>query len=148
MCLQRKRWKRAPVGPWSPAPPPSGLSCSAGRPTRGSRWVLFSQTAADRQSAKPANLQPKPRTNSPPTLVLCAHTLRFSLFISSSPSLSLSLPGPGERTPAARSSGDKSDLPGRVVVKHPPGRLRPPHPFNSSAGTASREGARPLHAAA
>ncbi|KAJ4935634.1 hypothetical protein JOQ06_017165, partial [Pogonophryne albipinna] len=42
--------------------------------------------------------------------------------------------------PAARSSGDKSDLPGRVVVKHPPGRLRPPHPFNSSAGVVKRGG--------
>lgn len=71
------------------------------------------------------------------------HTLSRSLYLSLSRPLS---PRPGVKTPAARSSGDKSDLPGRVIVKHPPGRLRPPHPFNSSAGTASRERRRALRA--
>lgn len=76
------------------------------------------------------------------------HTLSLSLcplFIYLYLSLSLWL---GVKMPAARSTGDKSDLPGRVIVKHPPGRLRPPHPFNSSAGIASQERRRVLHAAA
>lgn len=69
------------------------------------------------------------------TLPLCTLSLSLPLSLSL-----LSFHRRGVRMPAARSSGDKSDLPGRVIVKHPPGRLRPPHPFNSSAGTASRVG--------
>lgn len=67
----------------------------------------------------------------------------LSIYLHLPPSLWL-----GVKTPAARSSGDKSDLPSRVTVKHPPGRLRPPHPFNSSTGMASQGKRRVLHAAA
>lgn len=50
-----------------PPPPPPLPRGSAGRPKRGSRWVLFSQTAADHQSVKPANLQPALlRSSTPP----------------------------------------------------------------------------------
>lgn len=124
---------------------------SAGRPKRGSRWVLFSETAADHQSAKPANLQPPCNSTTTSTTItntvpLCTPTLSLGpLSIYLCLSLSLWL---GVKMPAARSSGDKSDLPSHVIVKHPPGRLRPPHPFNSSTGIASEERRKVLHAAA
>lgn len=145
-----------------PLPPPPLLlpQGSAGCPKRGSRWVLFSETAADISLpsqliySPPSSTRPNLQQTTPPLqnhhqpLFLCAHTLSLSLCpLYLSPPLPLSL-WLRVKTPAARSSGDKSDHPGRVIVKHPPGRLRPPHPFNSSAGIASQKRRRALHAAA
>lgn len=88
----------------------------------------------------PTNSHPSPPSQHP-LLHPPAHTHSLVLSV---PSLFISIPLTfGVKTLAARSAGDKSDPPGRVIVKHPTGRLRPPHPFNSSAGMAaerSREG--------
>lgn len=80
--------------PTPPLPLPEG---SAGRPEQGSRWVLFAETAADHQSAMPANLQltllhpsklppaPHPPTDKqppsipPPSHSSPVHTLSLSL---------------------------------------------------------------------
>lgn len=104
---------------------------SAGRPERG-------QGGCCPLKPPPTISLPSRLIYSPPplhpseTLPLCTHSLPLA-------GLALAL-RPGVKTPAARSTGDKSDLPGRVIVKHPPGRLRPPHPFNSSAGVAGEGG--------
>lgn len=68
---------------------------SAGRPKQGSRWVLFSETAADYQSATLANLQPPGNSTTTSasitnTLPLCTHTISL-LSLNLSLSLSFSL---------------------------------------------------------
>lgn len=128
---------------------------SAGHSQRGSRWVLFLKTVANHQSASWANLQPTLLHHAMSNLTPFAFSATLLLFTCSlSPCLLcihlyLSFfPWLGVKAPAARSSGDKSDLPNCVIIKHPLGRLRPPHPFNSSVDTVSQERRSAFHAAA